>query len=128
VAAETGTQTVYNLDVANFHTYFVGKDQAWVHNSCGQGGGSTQQHHAFPQYLGGAAKQSLVPLQTAVHQAYHAALDKVLPRQVGKAYYDALSPSARTQMLQDLGSVTQAFDAKFGTNLYSALLKNGFVP
>jgi RHS repeat-associated protein len=34
VAAETGTQTVYNLDVANFHTYFVGKDQAWVHNAC----------------------------------------------------------------------------------------------
>lgn len=28
-------QDTYNFEVKDFHTYFVGKDQAWVHNSCG---------------------------------------------------------------------------------------------
>jgi len=32
-------QTVYNLEVAEFHTYFVGEQRAWVHNVCGCGGG-----------------------------------------------------------------------------------------
>jgi guanyl-specific ribonuclease Sa len=26
----------YNFEVADFHTYFVGDDGAWVHNSCGR--------------------------------------------------------------------------------------------
>jgi len=28
------TQTVYNFEVADFHTYFVGDGGAWVHNDC----------------------------------------------------------------------------------------------
>lgn len=28
------TQTVYNFEVADFHTYFVGDGGAWVHNTC----------------------------------------------------------------------------------------------
>lgn len=31
-------QDVYNLEVEGYHTYFVGKLGAWVHNSCGAGG------------------------------------------------------------------------------------------
>jgi hypothetical protein len=32
---ETGrSTTVYNLEVAEFHTYFVGRGAAWVHNQC----------------------------------------------------------------------------------------------
>ena len=27
--------TVYNLEVEDFHTYFVGRAHAWVHNTCG---------------------------------------------------------------------------------------------
>jgi RHS repeat-associated protein len=42
VAARTlpERQTVYNLEVADFHTYFVGLGEAWVHNTCGCGGGA----------------------------------------------------------------------------------------
>ena len=29
-----GVFVAYNLEVADFHTYFVGHDGAWVHNSC----------------------------------------------------------------------------------------------
>ena len=29
------TKTVYNLEVGQFHTYFVGDDGVWVHNICG---------------------------------------------------------------------------------------------
>ena len=28
------TATVYNFEVADFHTYFAGEAQAWVHNTC----------------------------------------------------------------------------------------------
>lgn len=32
---DTGsTKLTYNLEVADFHTYFVGKAETWVHNSC----------------------------------------------------------------------------------------------
>jgi RHS repeat-associated protein len=29
-----GTHTVYNFEVADFHTYFAGESSAWVHNTC----------------------------------------------------------------------------------------------
>ena len=29
------TETVYNLEVEEFHTYFVGEGRHWVHNACG---------------------------------------------------------------------------------------------
>ncbi len=33
---EPETQTVYNLEVAGAHTFFVGDQAAWVHNACGE--------------------------------------------------------------------------------------------
>jgi hypothetical protein len=33
-------RTVYNLEVGDFHTYFVGTAQLWVHNACSCGGSS----------------------------------------------------------------------------------------
>ena len=36
VAATPGAaQTVYNFEVADYHTYFVGLGEVWVHNTCG---------------------------------------------------------------------------------------------
>lgn len=34
LATNPGLTTVYNLEVAEFHTYFVGRSHAWVHNAC----------------------------------------------------------------------------------------------
>lgn len=37
VAAVADARTIkltYNLEIADFHTYFVGEAEAWVHNSC----------------------------------------------------------------------------------------------
>lgn len=34
IAALDTTATVYNFEVADFHTYFVGRQGVWVHNSC----------------------------------------------------------------------------------------------
>ncbi len=35
-AATAGkAQTVYNFEVADYHTYFVGQGEVWVHNTCG---------------------------------------------------------------------------------------------
>ena len=77
-------------------------------------------------YLGGPAKQQLVDLGTKMHHAYHSGLDKILPRQWGKAYYDGLSGPARNAMLQKLAAYTKAFDKQNGTNLIQAMFANGF--
>jgi RHS repeat-associated protein len=85
-----------------------------------------RKHHSWPKYLGGAEKQDLVPLPKSLHDAYHSGLDKILPRQKGTEYYESLSGSARDQVLLDLADYTLAFDAKYGTTLYQAMLKEGF--
>ena len=89
-------------------------------------GNAIRLHHAWPKYLGGTAKQDLVPLSKSLHDAFHSGLDKILPRQWGTAYYESLGPAARQQLLQDLGAYTKGFDAKYGTQLYDALIRNGF--
>ena len=35
VATAGKAQTVYNFEVADYHTYFVGQSALWVHNQCG---------------------------------------------------------------------------------------------
>jgi hypothetical protein len=86
----------------------------------------THGHHAWPKYLGGPAKQDLARLPKSVHDAFHSGLDKILPRQRGTAYYEGLSPAARQQLQRDLADYTRAFDAKYGTQLYESMIRNGF--
>ena len=74
---------VYNLEVEDFHTYFVGEYGVLVHNKY-------HKHHSDPKYLGGNPKQPLTDVPDSVHYKIHAAIDKVFPRQKGKAYYDEL--------------------------------------
>ena len=83
-------------------------------------------HHPWPMYLGGKTQQILEALPKAIHDAYHSGLDKILARQKGAAYYAALSPAARAEALQDLAAYTKAFDAKYGTKLYDAMVREGF--
>jgi hypothetical protein len=43
-------QDTYNFEVADYHTYFVGDNGVWVHNSCFKitfGNNPNQVHHAF---------------------------------------------------------------------------------
>ncbi|MGH8018120.1 MAG: hypothetical protein ACREIA_07490, partial [Opitutaceae bacterium] len=85
-------------------------------------------HHPYPKYLGGNHQQILEPLPKKLHDAFHSGLDKVLPRQKGTAYYEGLSPQARSQAMRDLADYTKAFDTKHGTNLYEGMLREGFTP
>lgn len=56
----------YNIEVADFHTYFVGRDQVWVHNAgCKD---PLQNHHITPKYLGGPKNGPTVPLRRSYHQ------------------------------------------------------------
>jgi hypothetical protein len=41
-----GTQTMYNLEVTQYHTFLVGTDQWVVHNTCGGGQGEIESQ--FP--------------------------------------------------------------------------------
>lgn len=92
----------------------------------GRGSSVTHLHHAWPKYLGGPLKQDLVRLSKPIHDLYHSGLDKILPRQWSAKYYQALTGPARAQVMRDLATYTKAFDAKYGTNLYEMMVKNGF--
>jgi hypothetical protein len=83
-------------------------------------------HHSWPKYLGGPAKQDLVRLPKHIHDAFHNGLDKILDRRLGSAYYDGLTGAARTRLEQQLASFTKQFDARYGTSLWEAMLRNGF--
>ena len=41
VTFEDRHEIVYNMEVADYHTYYVGEDGVWVHNRYGQQGGTT---------------------------------------------------------------------------------------
>jgi hypothetical protein len=81
-------QVMYNLTVAEAHTFFVGDGQWLVHNSCSFFGsakkvaqltkraqelypkkaGRTELHHIIPKYLGGDPKGTLIALNGSYHQ------------------------------------------------------------
>jgi RHS repeat-associated protein len=88
---------------------------------------AVQFHHAWPKYLGGRVQQILEPLPKSLHKAFHQGLDDLFPRWKGTKHYESLSPSAQRQMLQDLGDYTKAFDKKHGTQLYDAMIREGFL-
>jgi RHS repeat-associated protein len=58
----------YNLTVADYHTYFVGKDHIWVHNACNP----NKLAHIF-----GQAKHQLGPLVSKFGGSEQAAFDAV---------------------------------------------------
>jgi hypothetical protein len=63
-------------------------------------------------------------LPKSVHDAYHAGLDKVLPRQLlGGAveHYRTLSPQQQAESFEKLMNYTIEFDKKYGTQLWEAL-------
>ncbi len=77
VARRAGPDAVvYNLTVAGTHTYFVGSDGLWVHNTCGADG--KEIHHIIPQQFRDDALKSGIkvdeyctPLSSAEHYILH---------------------------------------------------------
>ena len=74
---------VYNLEVEDFHSYFVGCVPVLVHNKC-------HGHHSDPKYLGGDPKQPLTYIDSTDHNKIHSLIDEVFPRRKGTAYYNHL--------------------------------------
>ena len=104
---------VYNLEVEDFHTYFVGEYGVLVHNKY-------HKHHSDPKYLGGSPKQPLTDVPDSVHYKIHAAIDKVFPRQKGKAYYDELvknDPKYNDKIKETLEKIYKEFSNECPTLL-----------
>jgi hypothetical protein len=57
VSDEHRTARTYNLQVADFHTYFVGEDGVWVHNTCGEHGSYTNTHASGRTYSGAGSRE-----------------------------------------------------------------------
>jgi hypothetical protein len=72
-------------------------------------------------YLGGPAKQALVELPEDLHVAYHAGLDRLLPRWRSADYWRSLSPEEQARNFDLLRLYTEQFDAKHGTKLWEAI-------
>lgn len=87
-------------------------------------------HHAWPMYLGGPRDQLLEPLPKSLHDAYHRGLDKVLDNSLARvrttAHFSAQTGAERIRTLKALANYTRAFDAKHGTKLYEAMIREGF--
>jgi RHS repeat-associated protein len=70
----TGTrEIVYNLEVADYHTYFVGSFSVLVHNSCtGAGGTPKEGIYEFPDQVGGGTpyvgQSGDIPKRLATHE------------------------------------------------------------
>jgi RHS repeat-associated protein len=118
VTHRTETQTTYNLEVANAHTFFVGVDGVLVHNGDG--------HHPFPKYLGGAEDQDLVDLTPEKHREYHRGLDKLAGRWKSKKYYDNLTSLEKDLVWEDFKEFTEKFDKENQTDLLKCARNNGF--
>ena len=105
--------TVFNLEVEDFHTYFVGEYGVLVHNKY-------HKHHSDPKYLGGNPKQPLTDVPDSVHYKIHAAIDKVFPRQKGKAYYNELvknDPKYNDKIKETLEKIYKEFSNECPTLL-----------
>ncbi|MBP5433034.1 polymorphic toxin-type HINT domain-containing protein [Ruminococcus sp.] len=106
--------TVYNLEVADFNTYFVGDEAVLVHNY--------DKHHSDPKYLGGDPDQKLTNIDNADHIEIHKEMDKKYPRWRGKKYYDeqrAKNPKFDDEVYSFLVDLYKKF-----ANKYPDLLKD----
>jgi hypothetical protein len=72
-------ETVYNLRISDYHTYFVGGEDwgfsVWAHNLC------AADHHMVPRALGSRVSYGnsiLTPLSAAEHTHLHRALNNFL--------------------------------------------------
>ena len=102
---------VYNLEVEDFHSYFVGCVPALVHNIC-------HGHHSDPKYLGGNPKQPLTYIDSTDHNKIHSLIDKVFPRWKGTAYYTQqrqIDPNFDNKVYNALIDIYQKFTDKYPT-------------
>lgn len=83
----------------------------------------TQGHHAFPKYLGGQYRQTLVNLPSDLHYLYHQELDRILklPRLRGKIAYDTLSVGQTIGILKRLMKHAREFDKQHKTAILPGL-------
>jgi hypothetical protein len=85
----------------------------------------SNDHHAWPKYLGGPEKGPLIGLDEQLHRAFHSALDKELPRQLPNAtkYYAGLSQAEKLQNIKKLKAVARDFDMQWGSRIGERLNK-----
>ena len=101
--------SVYNLEIADFNSYFVG-DGVLVHNKCGDA-----RHHSYPKYLGGDAGQDLTPIPREVHDRIHVLIDKVFPRTAPKGTYIKLidDPFFKMKVYYTLENIYKLYEDDF---------------
>ncbi len=85
IRTERQTVQVFNIEVANAHTFFVGDEGILVHNC------RKNLHHAFPKFLGGDPKQKLTELAESLHKKLHKDMNDFL-KNVKNKFGDDMMP------------------------------------
>ena len=113
---------VYNLDIEDFHSYFVA-DGMLVHNRCGY-----ENHHSIPKYLGGDPNQTLTELPAEVHRRIHAAIDRLadgkFARRLGGEYFKKLIKTDPTFKKKVVDALTKIYKKEKNPRLMMDFLKN----
>ncbi|MEI6194022.1 MAG: polymorphic toxin-type HINT domain-containing protein [Verrucomicrobiota bacterium] len=140
IGHKQGQFTVCNFEVADAHSYFVGRDELLAHNKCTQ---LTffDRHHSLPKFLGGDPDQMLTYLSRAKHQELTELIASKLEQaglQVRKSGGKFVSSSEWAAILKDddakqkafnaLADATREFDQANGTKVMHDLWKNIFNP
>ena len=133
IALDDERHTTYNFEVGEFHTYFVGNGDAWVHNA-----GGVHRHHPIPKFLGGAEVQDYYFVDGEIHlRNFHTLLKAKLaeagfPLTVGSRgggindwmdYFD-MYPDEQARALNVVYDVGREIDEKHGTEFTKMFLQN----
>jgi len=85
LGTNTASQTVFNLDVGEFHTYHVAVDGLLVHNGCGAS--LVRKLHGYEYHLDGHNRPTRVKADLTLYNAHKR--DKKLQRDAGGKYRTA---------------------------------------
>ncbi len=130
-----GQFTVYNFEVEDAHSYFVGRDGYLAHNKCQQLW-LFERHHALSKFLGGDPAQLLTELSKLSHQELHLMIRAKLEEAgftvvrnnkfISSREWEALlrDPEKREKAFNALVDATREFDEKGGTSVLHDLWNN----
>jgi hypothetical protein len=135
-----GRFAVYNFEVEDWHSYFVGGNEILAHNRCAQLW-FFDRHHSLPKFLGGDPDQLLSYLSREKHQELTdliaSRLEAVgLPvRKNGGRFISSAEwarilkdSDTRQKAFNALADATREFDAANGTHVLHDLWSNIFNP
>ncbi|MCR4937141.1 MAG: HINT domain-containing protein [Lachnospiraceae bacterium] len=100
---------VYNFEVEDFHTYFVGEEELLVHNACGNTTKSSATNHGAKRILErGFTREKITDIvENYSHKLYQPGGRVVYAKKVGN-YYDVIIMNSDGEIITAVGGNTKS--------------------